>query len=139
MQQDLEEEKNKAIIKDLEDKVENYEDVLKKKDFVIQDLEMKVKDHEAALEKKDFVIHSMEGSLAEAQAENDKLNNELLIKSEKSEQEKKILETNLKTEIEKNSNLQKIIEGASGEMLRFRQPMCAAAEGCVSLNWSQLW
>jgi hypothetical protein len=44
MQQDLEDEKNEAIIKDLENKV---------------------KDHEAALEKKDFVIHSMEGSLAE--------------------------------------------------------------------------
>jgi hypothetical protein len=28
MQQDLEEEKNKAIIKDLEDKVENYETTL---------------------------------------------------------------------------------------------------------------
>jgi hypothetical protein len=49
MQQDLEEEKNKAIIKDLEDKVENYEAALKKKDFVIQDLEIKVKEHEAAL------------------------------------------------------------------------------------------
>jgi hypothetical protein len=37
----------------------------------------------------------MEGSLAEAQAEIDRLNNELLTKSEKSEQEKKNLETNL--------------------------------------------
>jgi hypothetical protein len=34
MQQDLEEEKNKTIIKDLEEKVENYEVVLKK-DFTI--------------------------------------------------------------------------------------------------------
>jgi hypothetical protein len=65
MQQNLEEEKNKTIIKDLEDKVENYEAALKKKDFVIQDLEIIIKEHEAALEKKDFVIHSMEGSLAE--------------------------------------------------------------------------
>jgi hypothetical protein len=56
MQQDLEDEKNKATIKDLENKVESYEAALKKKDFVIQDLENKVKDHEAALEKKDFVI-----------------------------------------------------------------------------------
>jgi hypothetical protein len=56
MQQDLEEEKNKAIIKDLEDKVENYEAALKKKDFIIQDFEIKVKEHEAALEKKDFII-----------------------------------------------------------------------------------
>ena len=52
MQQDLEEEKNKATIKDLEDKVENYEAALKKKDFVIQDLEIKVKEYEDALEKK---------------------------------------------------------------------------------------
>jgi hypothetical protein len=138
MQQDLEEEKNKAIIKDLEDKVENYEAVLKKKDFVIQDLEIIAKEHEAALEKKDFVIHSMEGSLDEVQAENDRLKNELLKKSEKSEQEKKNLETSLKAEIEKNSILQKIIEGASGEMPKFRQTMHATAEGCVSLYRSQL-
>jgi hypothetical protein len=89
MQQDLEDEKNKAIIKDLENKV---------------------KDHEATLEKKDFVIHSMEGSLVEAQAEIDRLNSELLMKSEKSEQEKKNLETNLKAEIEKSSNLQKSLK-----------------------------
>jgi hypothetical protein len=119
MQQDLEEEKNKATIKDLEDKVKNYEAALKKKDFVIQDLEIKVKEHEAALEKKDFVIHSMEGSLAEAQAENDKLNNELLIKSEKSEQEKKNLEASLKTEIEKNSNLQKSLKELQEKCLDF--------------------
>jgi hypothetical protein len=56
MQQDLEEEKNKATIKDLEDKVENYKAALKKKDFVIQDLEIKVKEHEAALEKKDSLF-----------------------------------------------------------------------------------
>jgi chromosome segregation ATPase len=90
MQQDLEDEKNEATIKDLGNKVRNYEAALKEKDLVIQDLENKIKDHEAALEKKDFIIHSMEGSLAEAQAEKDKLNNELLIKSEKSEQEKRI-------------------------------------------------
>jgi hypothetical protein len=50
MQQDLEEEKNKTIIKDLEEKVENYEAVLKKKDFTIQDLEIMAKEHEGALE-----------------------------------------------------------------------------------------
>jgi uncharacterized protein YihD (DUF1040 family) len=80
----------------------------------------------------------MEGSLAEAQFKNDRLNNELLKKLEKSEQEKKNLETSLKTEIEKNSTLQKSLKELSGEMLKFRQPMRAAAEGCVSLNWSQL-
>jgi hypothetical protein len=109
MQQDLEDEKNEATIKDLENKVESHKAALEKKDFVIQDLENKVKDYEAALEK-DFVIHSMEGSLTKAQAEIDRLNSELLIKSEKSEQEKKNLETNLKTEIEKSSNLQKSLK-----------------------------
>jgi hypothetical protein len=49
MQQDLEEEKNKAVIQDLAEKVENYEANLKKKDFTIQDLEIMVKEHEGAL------------------------------------------------------------------------------------------
>jgi phenylalanyl-tRNA synthetase alpha subunit len=119
MQQDFEDEKNEATIKDLENKAESYEAALKKKDFVIQDLENKVKDHEAALEKKDLVIHCVEGSLAEAQAEIDKLNNELLIKSEKSEQENKNLETSLKTEIEKNSNLQKLLKELHEKCLDF--------------------
>jgi hypothetical protein len=98
MQQDLEDEKNEATIKDLENKVESYE---------------------AALKKKDFVIHSMEGSLAEAQAKTEKLNSELLIKSEKYEQEKKNLETSLKTEIEKNSNLQKSLKELQEKCLDF--------------------
>jgi hypothetical protein len=61
----------------------------------------------------------MEGSLAEAQAENNRLNNELLKKSEKSEQEKKNLETSLKTEIEKNSNLQKSLKELQEKCLNF--------------------
>jgi hypothetical protein len=76
MQQDLEDEKNEVTIKDLESKVKNYEAALTEKDSVIQDL--KIKDYEATVEKKDFVIQSLEGSLAEAQAENIRLNNELL-------------------------------------------------------------
>jgi hypothetical protein len=119
MQQDLEDKKNEAIIKDLENKVENYEAALKEKDFVIQDLEHKAKDHEAALDKKDFIIQSMEGSLAEAQAEIDKLNSKLLIQSEKSEQEKKNLEASLKTEIEKNSSLQKSLKELQEKCLDF--------------------
>jgi hypothetical protein len=119
MQQDLEDEKNEATIKDLESKVKNYEAALKEKDSIVQDLKIKVKDHEAALEKKDFVIQSMEGSLAEAQAENNRLNNELLKRSEKSEQEKKNLETSLKTEIEKNLNLQKSLKELQEKCLNF--------------------
>ena len=78
MQQDLEEEKNKAVIQDLAEKIENHEANLKKKDVAIQDLEIMVKEHEGALEKKDFIIQTMEGSLAKVQTENDKLKNELL-------------------------------------------------------------
>jgi hypothetical protein len=119
MQQDLEEEKNKAIIKDFEEKVENYEAVLKKKDFAIQDLEIMAKEHEGALEKKDFIIQSMEGSLAEVQPENDSLKNELLKKSEEYWQEKEKLETSLKTALEKNSNLQESLKDLQEKCLNF--------------------
>jgi hypothetical protein len=119
MQQDLEDEKNEVTIKDLESKAKNYEAALTEKDSVIQDLKIKVKDYEAVVEKKDFVIQSLEGSLAEAQAENSRLNNELLQRSKKSEEEKKNLETNLKTEIEKNSNLQKSLKELQEKCLNF--------------------
>jgi uncharacterized protein HemX len=55
----------------------------KKNEVIIESLENKIKDHEASLEKKDFLIQTMEGSLAEAQAEVARLNDELLRKSEK--------------------------------------------------------
>jgi hypothetical protein len=60
----------------------------------------------------------MEGSLAEVEVENDSLKNELLKKSEKSEQEKKNFES-LKTEIEKNSNLQKSLKELQEKCLNF--------------------
>jgi hypothetical protein len=77
------------------------------------------KEHEGALEKKDFVIQSMEGSLAEVQAENNSLKNELVKQLEKSEQEKKHLEASLKTEMEKNSNLQKSLKELQEKCLSF--------------------
>jgi hypothetical protein len=119
MQQDLEEEKNKAVIEDLAEKIENHEANLKKKDFVIQDLEIMVKEHEGALEKKDFVIQTMEGSLAEVQSENDKLKNELLQQSEKFEQEKKYFEASLKAEVDKYSNLQTSFKELQEKCLSF--------------------
>ena len=119
MQQDLEEEKNKAVIQDLAEKVENHEANLKKKNFAIQNFEIMVKEHEGALEKKDFVIQTMEGSLAEVQTENNKLKNELLRQSEKFEQEKKYLEASLKTEVDKNSNLQKSFKELQEKCLSF--------------------
>jgi hypothetical protein len=119
MQQDLEEEKNKAVIQDLAEKVENHEANLKKKNFAIQNLEIMVKEHEGALEKKDFVIQTMEGSLAEVQTENDKLKIELLRQSEKFEQEKKYFEASLKAEVDKYSNLQKSFTELQEKCLSF--------------------
>jgi hypothetical protein len=46
-------------------------------------------------------------------------NNELLIKLEKSEQEKKNPETSLKTEVEKNTNLQKLLKELQERCLDF--------------------
>jgi chromosome segregation ATPase len=82
-------------------------------------LERKIKDHEAALEKKDFVLQTMEGSLTEAQAEIARLNNELLLKSEIFEQEKKNLDMKLKAEVEKSSNLQKLLKALQDKCLDF--------------------
>jgi hypothetical protein len=56
MQQDLENQKNEIIV---------------------EGLESKIKDYEASLEK-DFLLQATEGSLAEVQAENARLSEELL-------------------------------------------------------------
>jgi hypothetical protein len=65
----------------------------KKNEIIIEGMESKIKEYEASLEKKDFLIQVVEGSLAEAQAENIRLNKELLQKSESFEQERKNLQT----------------------------------------------
>jgi hypothetical protein len=52
----------------------------KKNEIIIEGLENKIKEQETALEQKDFVLQTTEGSLAEAQAEIARLNNELLLK-----------------------------------------------------------
>jgi hypothetical protein len=49
----------------------------KKNEIIIEGLESKIKDYEASLEK-DFLLQATEGSLAEIQAENARLNEELL-------------------------------------------------------------
>jgi hypothetical protein len=61
----------------------------------------------------------MEGSLEEAQAEIARLNIELLLKSENFEQEKKNLDTKLKAEVEKSSNLQKSLKELQDKCLDF--------------------
>jgi chromosome segregation ATPase len=91
----------------------------KKNEVIIEGLESKIKDHEVVLEKKDFVLQTMEGSLAEAQAEITRLNSELLLKSENFEQEKKNLDTKLKAEVEKSSNLQKSLKELQDKCLSF--------------------
>jgi hypothetical protein len=110
----------------------------KKHEVIIEGLESKIKDQAAALEKKDFELQTMEGLLAEAEAKIAKLNKELLSKLESFEQEKLRFDTKFEAEVEKSSNLQKIIERASRKMFRVQQPMRAAAKAGLQLSWSQL-
>jgi chromosome segregation ATPase len=91
----------------------------KKNEIIIEGLEKKIKDHEASLEKKDFLLQTMEGSLAEAQAEVARLNDELLRRSENFKQEKKSLDARLGAEVEKNSNLQESLKELRNVCLNF--------------------
>jgi hypothetical protein len=77
----------------------------KKNEIIIEGLENKIKEYEASLEKKDFLLQAMEGSLAEAQAENTRLNGELLQKSESLEQERKNLQTKYEAECDGTSQV----------------------------------
>jgi hypothetical protein len=91
----------------------------KKNEFIIEGLESKIKDHEAFLEKKDFLLQTMEGSLAEAQAEIARLNDELLRKSEDFEQERKSFDARLGAEVKKNSKLQESLKELCNACLNF--------------------
>jgi chromosome segregation ATPase len=82
----------------------------KKNEIIIEGLENKIKDYEASLEKKDFLLQAMEGSLAEAQAENARLNEELLQKSESFEQDRKDFQTKYEAEADKNTKLQQSLK-----------------------------
>jgi hypothetical protein len=73
-------------------------------------LESKIKEYKAFLEKKDFLLQVAEGSLAEAQAENIRLNRELLLKSESFEQERKNLQTKYEAEATKNTKLKQSLK-----------------------------
>jgi chromosome segregation ATPase len=84
----------------------------KKNEIIIEGLESKIKDYEASLEKKDLLLQATEGSLAEIQAENARLSEELLQsqtalkeKSENFEQEKKDLQAKYEAEADKNTKL----------------------------------
>jgi DNA repair ATPase RecN len=91
----------------------------KKNEVIIEGLEGKIKDHEASLEKKDFLLQTMEGSLAEAQAEITRLNDELLQKSEDFEQERKSFDARLGAEVEKNSKMQESLKEIRNACLNF--------------------
>jgi hypothetical protein len=80
----------------------------KKNKIIIEGLENKIKDYEASIEKKDFLLQAMEGSLAETQAENTRLNEELLQNQRASNKREKICRQNTKlklTKIQSCSNL----------------------------------
>jgi hypothetical protein len=85
-------------------------------------LENKIKDYEASLEKKDFLLQAMEGSLAEIQAENARLSEELVRKSESFEQEKKDLQTKYEAEADKNTKLQQTLKELWNICLNFGNP-----------------
>jgi hypothetical protein len=91
----------------------------RKNEIIIEGLENKIKDYKASLEKKDFLLQAMEGSLAEAQAENARLNEELLQKSESFEQERKDLQTKYEAEADKNTKLQQSLKELQNMCLGF--------------------
>jgi chromosome segregation ATPase len=102
---------------------QDFED--KKNEIIIEGLESKVKDYEASLEK-DFLLQAIEGSLAEIQAENARLSEELLQsqttlkeKSESFEQEKKELQAKYEAKANKNTKLQKSLKDLRNTCLEF--------------------
>ena len=97
----------------------------KKNEIIIEGLVNKIKDYEASLEKKDFLLQATEGSLAEIQAENARLSEELIQsqaalkeKSKDFEQEKKELQAKYEAEAE-NTKLQKSLKDLRDTCLNF--------------------
>jgi predicted RNase H-like nuclease (RuvC/YqgF family) len=91
----------------------------KKNEIIIEGLESKIKEYEASLEKKDFLLQALEGSLAEAQAENTRLNRELLQKSESFDQERKSLQMKYEAEDVENMKLQQSLKELRNMCLSF--------------------
>jgi hypothetical protein len=89
-------------------------------------LDNKIKDYKASLEKKDFLLQAIEGSLAEIQAENVRLSEELLQsqttlkeKSKNFDQEKKDLQAKYEAEADQNMKLQKSLKDLRDTCLNF--------------------
>jgi hypothetical protein len=98
----------------------------KKNEIIIEGLENKIKDYEASLEKKDFLLQTTEGSLAEIQAENARLSEELLQsqatlkeKSKNFKQEKKGLLAKYEAKADKNTKMQKSLKDLGDTCLNF--------------------
>jgi DNA anti-recombination protein RmuC len=94
---------------------QDYED--KKNEMIIEGLENKIKDFEVSLYKKDFLLHAAEGSLAEAQAKNTKLIEELdharttlKKESERFEHQRKELQAKTEAEAENNTKLRESLK-----------------------------
>jgi hypothetical protein len=85
----------------------------KKHEVIIDNLEGKIKDQSAALEKKDFELQTTKGLLVEAKAKIAELNSKLLCQSESFEQEQQKLNEKFEAEVQKVSDLQKIINKPS--------------------------
>jgi chromosome segregation ATPase len=90
----------------------------KKHEVIIENLESKIKNQSAALEKKDFELQTTEGLLAEAEAKIAELNTKLLSQLESFKQEKQKLNAKFEAEIQKSSDLKKIIDWPSKQMSR---------------------
>jgi hypothetical protein len=111
----------------------------KKNEIIIEGLESKIKDCEASLEKKDFLLQASEGSLMEIQAENARLNEELLQaqttlkeKSECFKQEKKELQVKYKVETDKNTKLQESLRVLRNKCLEFATRCVQRLKGVFS-------
>jgi DNA repair exonuclease SbcCD ATPase subunit len=103
---------------------QDFED--KKNEIIIEGLESKIKDCEASLEKRDFLLQATEGSLAELQAKNARLNEELLKaqttlkeKSEHFKQETKELQAKSEAEAKKNTKLQESLKDLRNKCSEF--------------------
>jgi chromosome segregation ATPase len=112
----------------------------KKNEIIIEGLESKIKDCEASLEKKDFLLQATEGSLVEPQAENARLNEELLqaqatLKKnfECFEQENKELQAKCKAEADKNTKLQESLKELRNKCLEFASHCVQRLKGVFSL------
>jgi hypothetical protein len=91
----------------------------KKQEVIIENLESKIKEQSAAIEKKDFELQTTEGLLAEAEAKITELNTKLLSQSENFELEKQKLNAKLEAEVQKSSDLKKLLTCLQDKCLEF--------------------